>query len=171
GTAFELELRARRRDGRYRWFLIHYNPLHDEQGHLLRWYATGTDIEERKQAEERVRSENLALREELVRSSMFEEIVGSSRSLRRVLDLVAKAAPTDSTVLSLGETGTGKELIARAIHKRSRREARAFIRVNCAAIPPALIASELFGHERGAFTGALQRRVGRFEAADGGTIF
>jgi formate hydrogenlyase transcriptional activator len=102
---------------------------------------------------------------------MFEEIVGSSPALCRVLGEVAKVAPTDSTVLISGETGTGKELIARAIHKRSNRAARAFIRVNCAAIPQSLIASELFGHEKGAFTGALQRRTGRFEAADGGTIF
>jgi len=111
------------------------------------------------------------LREEIDRSSMFEEIVGSSEPLRRVLSQVAKVAPTDSTVLILGETGTGKELIARAIHKRSNRSLRAFIRVNCAAIPPSLIASELFGHEKGAFTGAMQRRVGRFESADSGTIF
>src|SRR5256884_8523992 len=102
---------------------------------------------------------------------MFEEIVGSPEPLRKVMDQVSKVAPTDSTVLILGETGTGKELIARAIHKRSSRSNRAFIRVNCAAIPPALIASELFGHEKGAFTGALQRRLGRVEAADGGTIF
>jgi formate hydrogenlyase transcriptional activator len=102
---------------------------------------------------------------------MFEEIVGSSEALRKVLQQVAKVAPVDSTVLILGETGTGKELIARAIHKRSNRSSRAFIRVNCAAIPPSLIASELFGHEKGAFTGALQRRLGRFESANGGTIF
>ena len=171
GTPFENEQRVRRSDGQYRWFLIRYNPLRDEKGQTIRWYATGTDIEDRKQAEERVRSENLALREEIDRSSMFEEIVGSSEALRRVLAEVAKVAPTDSTVLILGETGTGKELIARAIHKRSTRSTRAFIRVNCAAIPPSLIASELFGHEKGAFTGALQRRLGRFEAADGGTIF
>jgi formate hydrogenlyase transcriptional activator len=171
GTPFENEQRVRRSDGQYRWFLIRYNPLRDEKGQTIRWYATGTDIEDRKQAEERVRSENLALREEIDRSSMFEEIVGSSDALRRVLTEVAKVAPTDSTVLILGETGTGKELIARAIHKRSTRSTRAFIRVNCAAIPPSLIASELFGHEKGAFTGALQRRLGRFEAADGGTIF
>src|SRR2546426_2217427 len=171
GTPFENEQRVRRSDGQYRWFLIRYNPLRDEKGQTIRWYATGTDIQDRKQAEERVRSENLALREEIDRSSMFEEIVGSSEALRRVLAEVAKVAPTDSTVLILGETGTGKELIARAIHKRSTRSTRAFIRVNCAAIPPSLIALELFGHERGAFTGALQRRLGRFEAADGGTIF
>jgi len=102
---------------------------------------------------------------------MFEEIVGSAAALRRVLAQVAKVANTDSTVLILGETGTGKELVAHAIHKRSRRSTRAFIRVNCAAIPSALIASELFGYERGAFTGALERRLGRFEAAHDGTIF
>jgi formate hydrogenlyase transcriptional activator len=102
---------------------------------------------------------------------MFEEIVGSSEALRRVLAQVSKVAPTDSTVLISGDTGTGKELIARAIHRRSHRSSRAFIRVNCAAIPPSLIASELFGHERGSFTGAHQRRLGRFESADGGTIF
>ncbi len=102
---------------------------------------------------------------------MFEEIVGSSDALRKVLLQVAKVAPTDSTVLITGETGTGKELIARAIHKRSRRSSRVFVSVNCAAIPQSLIASELFGHEKGAFTGALQRRLGRFELAHGGTIF
>ncbi len=171
GLPFEYEQRARRHDGHYRWFLIRYNPLRDEQGRIVRWYATGTDIDDRKQAEERMRNENLALREDFDRSSMFEEIVGSSAALKRVLGQVAKVAKTDSTVLILGETGTGKELIARAIHKRSNRSSRAFIRVNCAAIPPSLIASELFGHEKGAFTGALQRRLGRFESADGGTIF
>jgi formate hydrogenlyase transcriptional activator len=171
GVPFELEQRARRHDGQYRWFLVQYNPVRDEQGRTLRWYAAGTDIEDRKRAEERMRNENLALREDIDRSSMFEEIVGSSPALQRVLAQVAKVANTDSTVLILGETGTGKELVARAIHKRSRRSSRAFIRVNCPAIPASLIASELFGHEKGAFTGALQRRLGRFEAADGGTIF
>ncbi len=171
GIPFENEQRARRKDGQYRWFLIRYNPLFDEQGHLLRWYATGTDIQDRKQVEERMRNENLALREEIDRSSMFEEIVGSSEVLRKVLAQVDRVAPTDSTVLIVGETGTGKELIARAVHKRSKRASRAFIRVDCAAIPPSLIASELFGHEKGAFTGALQKRLGRFESADGGTIF
>jgi len=171
GIPFENEQRARRKDGQYRWFLIRYNPLFDEQGNLLRWYATGTDIHDRKQVEERMRNENLALREEIDRSSMFEEIVGSSEVLRKVLTQVDRVAPTDSTVLIVGETGTGKELIARAVHKRSKRASRAFIRVDCAAIPPSLIASELFGHEKGAFTGALQKRLGRFESADGGTIF
>jgi formate hydrogenlyase transcriptional activator len=123
------------------------------------------------EADARSRNESLALREQIERDSMFEDIVGSSEPLRRVLSQVRKVAPSDSTVLILGETGTGKELIARAIHKRSSRAKQAFIAVNCAAIPPSLIASELFGHERGAFTGATQRRLGRFEAANGGTIF
>jgi transcriptional regulator with GAF, ATPase, and Fis domain len=120
---------------------------------------------------DRLQSENIVLREEIDKTSMFEEIVGTSPPLRTVLSHVSKVAPTDSTVLISGETGTGKELIARAIHKRSPRSARAFVAVNCAAIPASLIASELFGHEKGAFTGALQRRQGRFELADGGTIF
>ena len=168
---FENEQRALGKDGKYRWLLIRYNPILDEGGKVIRWYATGTDIDDRKRAEDRMRNETVALREEIVRSSMFEEIVGSSEALRRVLEQVSRVAPTDSTVLIQGETGTGKELIARAIHTRSKRSSRAFIRVNCAAIPPSLIASELFGHEKGSFTGALQRRLGRFESADGGTIF
>jgi len=171
GLPFEIELRAQRKDGQYRWFLNRYNPFRDEQGRLTRWYSTGTDIEDRKRAEDRTRNENIALREEIDRDLMFEEIVGSSDAIRRVLGQVAKVAPTDSTVLISGETGTGKELIARAIHKRSNRSARAFISVNCGAIASSLIASELFGHEKGAFTGAFERRIGHFEAADGGTIF
>jgi formate hydrogenlyase transcriptional activator len=168
---FHIEKRIRRGDGEYRWFFIRYNPLLDEHGRPVRWYASGLDIEERRQAEDRTQNENVVLREDIIRSSMFEEIVGSSAALRSALKKVEKAAPSDSTVLILGETGTGKELIARAIHRLSNRSERAFIRVNCAAIPAPLIASELFGHEKGAFTGAVQRRVGRFEAADGGTIF
>ena len=171
GVPFQLEQRMLGKDGIFRWFLFRYNPLKDDSGKVARWYVTATDIHDRKQAEDRVQKENLALREEIDHSSMFEEIVGSSETLRKVLTQVARVAPVDSTVLILGETGTGKELIARAIHKRSNRSSRAFIRVNCAAIPSSLIASELFGHEKGAFTGALQRRLGRFELADGGTIF
>src|ERR1700688_2248821 len=114
---------------------------------------------------------NMALREEIDKGSMCDEIVGSSAALRRALSLIAKVAPTDATVLVTGETGTGKELVARAIHRRSHRSSRAFVCVNCAAIPRGLIASELFGHEKGSFTGALQRRLGRFELAEGGTIF
>ena len=168
---FKNEQRILRKDGQYRWCLIQYNPLLDDQGGVIRWYATGTDIDDRVQAEARIRNENLALREQIDRDSMFEDIVGSSAALSNVLRQVRKVAHSDSTVLILGETGTGKELIARAIHKRSNRADRAFIGVNCAAIPPSLIASELFGHEKGAFTGATQRRLGRFESANGGTIF
>jgi formate hydrogenlyase transcriptional activator len=171
GAPFEVELRTLRADGQYRWFLVRYNPLHDDQGHVTRWYVAGRDIDERKQEEERIQKENVALREEVDKTSMFEEIVGNSAALRAVLDRVAKVAPTESTALITGETGTGKELIARAIHKRSPRADRAFVSVNCAAIPHALITSELFGHEKGAFTGALQRRLGRFELAEGGTLF
>ncbi|HWT85948.1 MAG TPA: sigma 54-interacting transcriptional regulator [Myxococcales bacterium] len=169
-AAYELEMRLRKGDGTYRWFLVRYNPLRDDQGQLIRWYLACTDIDDRKRIEDRIRNETIALREDLDRASMFEEIVGSSPALQRVLAQVAKVAQTDATVLIVGETGTGKELLARAVHKRSRRASGAFIRVNCAAIPTSLIASELFGHEKGAFTGALQRRLGRFEAADGGTI-
>ncbi len=168
---FEMDVRRRRKDGQYRWFLCRFNPMQDEKGNTLRWYVAQTDVEEGKQAAQRAHNENLALREEVVRSSMFEEIVGSSDKLVRVLSDVARVAPADSTVLILGETGTGKELIARAIHKQSNRAGRAFIRVNCASIPQSLISSELFGYEKGAFTGAFQRRAGRFEVADGGTIF
>ncbi|MGB6076117.1 MAG: sigma 54-interacting transcriptional regulator, partial [Candidatus Acidiferrales bacterium] len=171
GLPFEAEQRALRKDGQYRWFLIRYNPFRTEQGQVIRWYATGTDIDDRVRAEERTRNENLALREQIDRDSMFEDIVGSSEALRKLLRQVSKVAASDSTVLILGETGTGKELIARAIHKRSRRADHAFIGVNCAAIPTSLIASELFGHEKGAFTGATQRRLGRFESANGGTLF
>jgi len=171
GLPFEYERRVRRRDGQYRWLLVQYNPLRDEEGIVIRWYATGTDIDERKQAEERTRQENVALREQIDQVFMFDEIVGSSPALKTVLSGIMKVAPTDSTVLITGETGTGKELIARAIHKGSQRASHAFIAVNCAAIPSSLIASELFGHEKGAFTGALQRRQGRFELAHSGTIF
>jgi formate hydrogenlyase transcriptional activator len=171
GVPFEYERRVRRKDGQYRWHLVQYNPLRDGRGEVIRWYATGTDIDDRKQAEERTRHENVALREEIDQVFMFEEIVGSSPALKTVLSSIVKVAPTDSTVLITGETGTGKELIARAIHKGSQRAGQAFIAVNCAAVPSSLIASELFGHEKGAFTGALQRRQGRFELAHLGTIF
>jgi formate hydrogenlyase transcriptional activator len=171
GKPFELEQRALGKDGNYRWFLVRYNPLRDDHGQIIRWYATGTDIEDRKRAEERMRDENLALREQIDQAFMFEEIVGASPALQTVLSSIVKVAPTDSTVLITGETGTGKELIARAIHKHSQRSGQAFISVNCASIPSSLIASELFGHEKGAFTGAVQRRQGRFEMAHSGTIF
>src|SRR5882724_4876513 len=171
GSAFEIGLRLRKADVHYRWFLARYNPVRDDEGQILRWYSACTDIDDRKRAEERLKEENVALREEIDRASMFEEIVGISPALQAVLSRISKVAPTDSTVLITGETGTGKELVARAIHRRSNRASRAFVSVNCAAIPHDLIASELFGHEKGAFTGAMQRRSGRFELADGGTIF
>ena len=171
GSPFETEARFLRKDAKYRWFLLRYNPVRDEQGCVIRWYLAATDIEDHKQAEQRLQEENVALREEIDRASMFEEIVGISPALHAVLSRVSKVAPTDSTVLITGETGTGKELVARAIHRRSHRASRAFVSVNCAAIPHDLIASELFGHEKGAFTGATQRRLGRFELAERGTIF
>jgi formate hydrogenlyase transcriptional activator len=178
GEPFVCEARVRRADGEYRWMLHHKIALRDERGKIIKWYGSSIDIEDRKRAEEeikrlkdRLQRENIALREEIDRTLMFEEIVGNSAPLQAVLSDLSKVAPTDSTVLITGETGTGKELVARAIHRRSQRSARAFVSVNCAAIPPSLIASELFGHEKGAFTGAVQRRQGRFELADGGTIF
>jgi PAS domain S-box-containing protein len=172
-------------DGRIKHLHSIAHPLINELGEIIEVVGTTMDVTEQHEAraalqtafeeikvlQDQLYKENIALREEIDKVSMFEEIVGSSEPLRRVLVQVAKVAATDSTVLILGETGTGKEMIARAIHRRSKRANRAFIRVNCAAIPPTLIASELFGHEKGAFTGASQRRLGRFELADGGTIF
>jgi formate hydrogenlyase transcriptional activator len=171
GEPFDIDHRLRRADGEYRWFHIRGLPLRDTEGRIVRWYTLLTDIDERKRAEEKLHDENVALRDEIDQASMFEEIVGSSKPLRKILSQVAKVAAADSTVLILGETGTGKELIARAIHNRSNRSTRAFVHINCAAVPASLIATELFGHEKGAFTGAVQRRVGRFELANGGTIF
>ena len=161
------------------------HPMLDDAGNVIEVIGTSMDVtkayeskvaierslEENKALKDKLYQENLVLKEELDQASMFEEIVGSSKPLHKILIQVAKVAPTDSTVLIQGETGTGKELIARAIHKRSRRSAGPFISVNCSAIPQSLISSELFGHERGAFTGALERRIGRFEAAHRGTLF
>lgn len=127
--------------------------------------------EEIARLKEQLQAENRILQDEIDQRWMFEEIVGSSAPMRRLLDAVARVAPTDSTVLVTGETGTGKELIARAIHRRSPRAGRPLVTVNCASLAPELVASEMFGHEKGAFTGALQRRIGRFESAQGGTIF
>ena len=161
------------------------HPFVNEYGDLVEYIGTVMDVtdqhkgrsalekafDEIKTLKDQLHRENLALREEIDQISMFEEIVGSSPALQAVLSRIARVAPADSTVLIMGETGTGKELVARAIHKRSQRSARPFVSVNCAAVPPSLIASELFGHEKGAFTGAQQRRLGRFELAEGGTIF
>jgi len=161
------------------------HPVMDESGEIIEVIGTVMDVTEQWNArtalekaleeiqglKDHLQHENLALREQINQALMFEEIVGASPALRAVLSRVSKVAPTDSTVLLTGETGTGKELIARAIHKRSRRSSRAFVSVNCSAIPSSLIASELFGHEKGAFTGALQRRLGRFELAEEGTLF
>jgi PAS domain S-box-containing protein len=149
-----------------------------EEGKVIRLIGNTLDITEQENALVEIRrlkdelyKENIVLRHEISSTSMFEEVLGTSAVLQKVLALAAKVAPTDSTVLIMGETGTGKELIARAIHKRSKRAERSFVGVNCAAIPSALIMSELFGHEKGAFTGAVQRRLGRFELAEDGTLF
>jgi PAS domain S-box-containing protein len=178
GHPLDLEMRGRDAAGTYRWLLTRAVPQRNQAGAVIRWYGTITDIDDRKRAEqelhhlkELLHKENIALRDEITQTSMFEEIVGASAPLRQLLVLVAKVASTDSTVLITGETGTGKELIARAIHRRSPRASRPFVSVNCGAIPPSLTTSELFGHEKGAFTGAVQRHLGRFELAEGGTIF
>ncbi len=177
GKDVDVEHRLLMPDGRVKTIRVLGHTSQEPDGKSI-FLGAITDISVVKNAFEEIRvlrdqlyKENLALREEIDITRMFEEIVGSSPALQAVLAKVAKVAPADSTVLITGETGTGKELIARAIHKRSQRSARAFVSVNCAAIPHDLIASELFGHEKGAFTGATQRRLGRFESADGGTIF
>jgi PAS domain S-box-containing protein len=174
---WDLEHRLLMPNGAIKHLHVVGNPQINEVGEI-EFVGSVMDVTESKKAlreiqdlKDRLYKENIALKEEVDQASMFEEIVGSSEPLRRVLAHVAKVAPTDSTVLITGETGTGKELVARAIHKRSPRSGRAFIRVNCGAIPQSLIGSELFGHEKGAFTGATQRRPGRFELADGGTLF
>jgi len=185
GQPLDYEHRSRGADGVYRWCHLRGRPQRDSEGRIVRWYNLVTDIDKRKRAEDelekaseeikrlkdRLHDENVVLKEQIDQAFMFEEIVGSSPALKTVLSGIVKVAPTDSTVLITGETGTGKELIARAIHKGSQRAGQAFITVNCASIPSSLIASELFGHEKGAFTGALQRRQGRFELAHSGTIF
>jgi len=181
---FDYEHRLQMPDGSVKFVRVVAHPALGEEGGL-QFVGAVTDITDRKRAEhdlqcafheikrlkDQLYEENVALREEIDKTSMFEEIVGESPALQTVLSRVAKVAPTDSTVLIAGETGTGKELVARAIHKRSHRATHAFVGVNCASIPSSLIASELFGHEKGAFTGATQRRLGRFELAEGGTIF
>jgi PAS domain S-box-containing protein len=182
---FDAEYRIVLGDGRIKYLHTIGHPVLNDTGDVVEYVGTGMDVTEQRQAQaalerafdeikrlkDRLQDENLALREEIDQASMFEEIVGASAALKAVLSHLSKVAPTDSTVLISGETGTGKELIARAIHKHSRRAERAFVSLNCAATPPSLIASELFGHEKGAFTGAVQQRRGRFELAHSGTIF
>jgi DNA-binding NtrC family response regulator len=184
-TDFETEYRLVFPDGRIKYVHVIGHPVVNAFGQVTEIIGTTMDVTEQhesraaletafaeiKTLKDQLYKENIALREEIDKVSMFEEIVGKSPALQAVLTRVAKVAPADTTVLITGETGTGKELIARAIHKRSPRASRAFVSVNCASIPTTLIAAELFGHEKGAFTGAVQRRPGRFELADGGTIF
>src|SRR6266851_3443817 len=182
---YNLEFRIVLPDGTLKWVHTVGHPVSSPSAELVQFVGSSMDVTDRKRSEDELKAafeeikqlkdqlyrENLALRDEVDRASMFEEIVGTSKPLKAVLSHTAKVARTDATVLITGETGTGKELIARAIHKRSERSEHAFVSVNCAAFAPTLISSELFGHEKGAFTGATQRRLGRFELADGGTIF
>ena len=168
------ELEMRRRDGTALWISLWMRPLRGADGRIHAVHSIWVDITDRVRAEaERasLQQQNLYLQEELKSVHNFEEIVGRSPALRAALEKVSRVAPTDATVLISGETGTGKELIARAIHCHGRRAARPLIKVNCAALPAGLVESELFGHEKGAFTGAIARRIGRFELADGGTLF
>lgn len=183
--SFEYDYRIVRPDGSTRYIHAIRRNIRNEAGEIVELVGTLMDVTEQNRAKNELQrafeeikalkdqlyKENLALKDQVDRAGIADEIAGSSPALRRVLESAAKVAPTDSTVLILGETGTGKELIARAIHKGSQRASGPFISVNCAALPPSLIATELFGHERGAFTGALQRRQGRFELAESGTIF
>jgi PAS domain S-box-containing protein len=185
GRQFEIDYRNVLTEGDTKYISSIGRPVFNSSGDVSEYIGTTMDVTEQRVAKaaletafeqikalkEQLYNENVALRDEVDRVSMFEEIVGNSGALQAVISRVIKVAPTDSTVLITGETGTGKELIARAIHKQSNRSQRAFVSVNCAALPPSLISSELFGHEKGAFTGAAQRRLGRFELADGGTIF
>jgi transcriptional regulator with GAF, ATPase, and Fis domain len=182
---YEADYRMLLPDGTIKYMHTIGHPVLNETGDLAEFLGTTIDTTEQTQARnalenaltevkalrDQLYKENLALRDEVDRVSMFEDILGSSPALQAVVSRVVKVAPTDSSVLITGETGTGKELVARAIHKRSTRSQRAFVSVNCAALAPSLISSELFGHEKGAFTGATQRRLGRFELANGGTIF
>ncbi len=185
GRPFEAEYRFRRADGEYRWFRAQSVPMPGADGTIVRWFGVCSDLDDSKRAEEalrgaltevaqlrdRLQAENVYLLEEVKQQHGFEEIVGRSPVLQRVLRQVEQVAPTDTSVLITGETGTGKELIARAIHNLSARKDRPMVTVNCGAISAGLVESELFGHEKGAFTGAVNRKIGRFELATDGTIF
>jgi PAS domain S-box-containing protein len=182
---FSMEYRLRRADGEYRWILDNGGPRYDREGQFAGYIGSAVDITERKRADlelraalaenerlrQRLEAENVYLQAEVGSTHNVSEIVGRSQALRAVLHKAAQVAATDAPVLLLGETGTGKELIAHALHAGSGRRARPLIAVNCAALPPSLIESELFGHEKGAFTGATQARPGRFELANGSTLF
>src|SRR5262245_35780381 len=171
-SGWELELR--RKDGRPLWVNVWMEPGRGEDGTVRASRSFFVDITDRVLAEReraRLHEQNMYLQEEIKSDHNFEEIIGRSRALMEVLAHVGRVAPTDASVLITGETGTGKELIARAIHSASKRKDKPFIKVNCAALPSGLVESELFGHERGAFRGAIARRLGRFELAHGGTIF
>ena len=182
---FEMEYRLRNKDGQYRWVYDSATPRNSSDGRFLGYIGSCIDITQRKESEEQLRkaneelkglknqleAENIYLQEELQLDQRFDEIVGQSDAIKYVLFTISQVAPTDATVLIMGETGTGKELVARAIHGASSRKDRSLIKVNCGALAPTLIESELFGHEKGAFTGAGARKLGRFELANGGTIF
>lgn len=177
GQAAEFENRVRRHDGIFRNMLVRVVPVRDQGGNLVEWVGMHTDVTEKKQAEEELRrvrdklaGEKIYLEQE-IRTILGADLIGRSAGLTAVLDKVAKVAATTANVLLLGETGTGKELIARAVHRMSLRHDQSFIKMNCAAIPSGLLESELFGHEKGAFTGAVTRKLGRVELADGGTLF
>jgi PAS domain S-box-containing protein len=185
GSHYEDDYRIIREDGTIRHLHVLAHPVKNAAGKVVEFVGTHMDVTEQRLSrqaledalveinslKEQLLQENVALREEIEETSMFEEIVGKSSALGKVLKELETVGPTDSTVLVCGETGTGKELIARAIHNLSSRRSNAFVRVNCAAIPTGLLESELFGHEKGAFTGAISQRIGRFELAHHGTIF
>jgi PAS domain S-box-containing protein len=182
---FDLHYRIILDDGSIRYVHVIGHPVRKPDGQVAEFIGTHVDVTERRLSrkaledalveinnlKEQLFQENVALRQEIDETSMFEEIVGKSSALQKVLKELETVGPTDSTVLILGETGTGKELIARAIHNLSARKSNAFVKVNCAAIPTGLLESEFFGHERGAFTGAIAQRIGRFELAHHGTVF
>ena len=164
----------RRKDGQARWISLWMRPIHDEIGHVQASRLIWVDITDRILAEaERARlvQQNYYLQDEIKATHNFDELIGESPPLQAVLNKVRSVAPTEASVLITGETGTGKELIARAIHSASKRRDKPLIKINCAAFPAGLVESELFGHEKGAFTHAIGRRIGRFELAHGGTIF
>lgn len=185
GEPYEIEHRLRRADGVYRWFHARGLPARDAEDHIVRWHLLLTDVDDRKRAEnelakaleeirhlkDRLHEENTYLQEEIRKEHNFEEILGNSPELLKLLGRVESVAPTDANVLINGETGSGKELIARAIHNLSTRKRSPLVKVNCGAIPAGLVESELFGHVRGAFTSASERRIGRFELANNGTLF